>query len=98
MALAGLRAFLIGRGHERAASPRCIVSRSGSRHLADGWRRMGNVNRSAIASVHERLAPFGLTVLSDLGPADLERLYSTPARQSPRRVWGALRIAHAGLA
>ena len=70
----------------------------GSRQLARGWRRMGNVNRSAIASVHDRLAPFGLTVLSDLGPAELERLYSTPARRPPRRVWGALRIAHAGLA
>jgi methyltransferase (TIGR00027 family) len=70
----------------------------GSRQLARGWRRMGNVNRSAIASVHDRLAPFGLTVLSDLGPAELERLYSTPAQQPPRRVWGALRIAHARLA
>jgi methyltransferase (TIGR00027 family) len=69
----------------------------GSRQLARGWQRMGNVNRSAIASVHDRLAPFGLTVLSDLGPAELERLYSTPARQRPRRVWGALRIAHGGL-
>jgi methyltransferase (TIGR00027 family) len=70
----------------------------GSRQLARGRRRMGNVNRSALASVHDRLAPFGLTVLSDLGPAELELLYSTPARQPPRRVWGALRIAHAGLA
>jgi hypothetical protein len=41
---------------------------------------MGNVNRSVIASVQDRLAPFGLTVLSDIGPAELERLYSTPAR------------------
>jgi methyltransferase (TIGR00027 family) len=70
----------------------------GSRQLARGWQRMGNVNRSAIASVHDRLAPFGLTVLSDLGPVELERLYSTAAGQPPRRVWGALRIAHAGLA
>ncbi len=70
----------------------------GSRQLARGWRRMGNVNRSAIASVHDRLAPFGLTVLSDLGPAELERLYSTAAGQPPRRVWGALRIAYAALA
>jgi methyltransferase (TIGR00027 family) len=69
----------------------------GSRQLARGWRRMGNVNRSAIASVHDRLAPLGFTVLSDLGPAELERLYSTPARQPPHRVWGALRIAHAGV-
>jgi methyltransferase (TIGR00027 family) len=69
----------------------------GSRQLAEGWRRMGNVNRSAIASVHDRLAPFGLTVLSDFGSAELERLYSTPARQPVRRVWGAPRIAHAGL-
>jgi methyltransferase (TIGR00027 family) len=70
----------------------------GSRQLARGWQRMGNVNLSAIASVHDRLAPLGLTVLSDLGPEELERLYSTPARQPPRRVWGALRIAHAGIA
>ncbi len=70
----------------------------GSRQLARGWQRMGNVNRSAIASVHDRLAPFGLTVLSDIGPAELERLYSTPAGQPPRRVWAAPRIAHAGLA
>ena len=39
----------------------------GARELARGWRRMGNVNRSAIASVDERLAPFGLKVLSDIG-------------------------------
>ena len=70
----------------------------GSPQLARAWRRMGNVNRSAIASVHDRLAPFGLNVLSDLGPEELERLYSTPEGQPPRRVWGALRIAHAGVA
>jgi methyltransferase (TIGR00027 family) len=70
----------------------------GSRQLARSWQRMGNVNLSAIASAHDRLAPFGLTVLSDLGAAELERLYSTPAGQPPRRMWGALRIAHAGLA
>ncbi len=57
----------------------------GSRQLARGWRRMCNVNRSAIASVHDRLAPLGLTVLSDLGPTELERLYSTPAGAPPRR-------------
>jgi methyltransferase (TIGR00027 family) len=70
----------------------------GCRQLARGWLRMGNVNRSAIASVDDRLAPFGLAVLSDVGAGDLERLYSTPAGQPARRVWGALRIAHAGLA
>jgi methyltransferase (TIGR00027 family) len=68
----------------------------GARELAWGWRRMGNVNRSAIASVHERLAPFGLGVLSDIGSGELEQRYSSAAGYPPRRVWGALRIAHAG--
>ena len=35
---------------------------------------MGNVNRSAIASVQERLAPFGLSIASDFGLAELERV------------------------
>jgi methyltransferase (TIGR00027 family) len=68
----------------------------GASELARGWRRMGNVNRSAIASVHERLAPFGLGVLSDLGSGELEQRYSSPTGHPPRRLWGALRIAHAG--
>jgi hypothetical protein len=56
----------------------------------------GNVNRSAIASVHERLAPFGLKVLSDIGSVELEQRYSSSTGHPPRRLWGALRIAHAG--
>jgi methyltransferase (TIGR00027 family) len=68
----------------------------GASELARGWRRMGNVNRSAIASAHERLAPFGLAVLSDIGSAELEQRFSSPPGRPPRRVWGALRITHAG--
>lgn len=68
----------------------------GAPQLAQGWRRMGNVNRSGIASAGERVAALGLRLLSDLDAAELERRYQTPAEGPPQRVWGAMRIAHAG--
>lgn len=68
----------------------------GARQLAEGWRRLGNVNRSGIASAAERVAAFGLALLSDLDTAELTRRYLTPARGAPRRLWDIMRIAHVG--
>jgi methyltransferase (TIGR00027 family) len=67
----------------------------GARQVAEVWRKMGRVHRSGIGSVSERLAPFGLRVVTDFDAVDLERRYLTPRTGLARRPWGMLRIAHA---
>lgn len=66
----------------------------GAPQLAAGWRKMGNVNRSGIASAGERVAAFGLSVRTDLDAAEMTRRYLTPRRGAPRRPWEVFRIAH----
>ena len=67
----------------------------GARGLAEAWRRMGNVHRSSIANVGERLAAFGLTLVSDIDTVELERRYLTPRSGPTRPPWGVFRIVHA---
>lgn len=66
----------------------------GARQLADAWSKMGQVHRSAIGSVSERLGAVGLSVVSDVGAFELERRYLTPKDGAVRRPWGVLRLAH----
>jgi len=67
----------------------------GARKLADGWKKLGNVHRSGIASVSERLAAFGFEVVDDIDAVELERRYLTPRTGRARRPWGVFRIARA---
>jgi methyltransferase (TIGR00027 family) len=65
----------------------------GARQLADAWSKMGQVHRSAIGSVSERLGSMGLTVVSDVDAVELERRYLTPRNSRARPPWGVFRIA-----
>jgi len=67
----------------------------GARRLADGWRRLGNVNRFGVDDVAAFIRPMGLTVRSDIDAGELERRYLSPLPGSPVRAWGSMRIAHA---
>jgi methyltransferase (TIGR00027 family) len=66
----------------------------GAKQLAYGWRSIGNVNRSGVASVHALAHAHGFRVLEDLGPEALERRYLSDLPGGPRKVWGVVRIAH----
>ena len=66
----------------------------GSPALARGWRRLGNVNRSGVASVGELVEPLGFRICDDVGAAELERRYLHALRGGPRRALGALRMAY----
>lgn len=70
------------------------VSGHGAAQLARGWRRMGNVNRSGVASVAGLVAPHGFRVLEELGPDELERRYLSQLPGGPRKAWSDVRIAH----
>jgi len=67
----------------------------GTRRLADGWRRLGNVNRFGVDDVAAFTRPIGLKIRSDIDADTLERrfLSSLPGRRV--RAWGCMRIAHA---
>lgn len=67
----------------------------GARRLADGWRRLGNVNRFGVDDVAAFVRPTGLSVLTDIDAGELERryLYALPGPRA--RAWGCMRIAHA---
>lgn len=67
----------------------------GAQQIAKRFRKLGNVNRSAIDDVGTRVLPFHLSVLSDLDAAELERRYLTPSMGPAARAWGFMRIAHA---
>lgn len=67
----------------------------GTRRLADGWRRLGNVNRFGVDDVAAFVQPIGLTIRSDVDASELERRYLRELRGPRVRAWGCMRIAHA---
>jgi methyltransferase (TIGR00027 family) len=73
----------------------------GARRLADGWRRLGNVNRCGIgdadvdADIAAFLAPLGLRVRSNIDADELERRYLSLWPGPRVRAWGCMRVAHA---
>jgi len=71
------------------------VHAHGAKQLSNGWRSMGNVNRSGVADVHALLAAHGFRVCEELDPALLEQRYLHALPGGPRKVWGVMRIAHA---
>jgi methyltransferase (TIGR00027 family) len=70
----------------------------GARRLADGWRRLGNVNRCGIgdadADIAAFLAPLGLRVRVNIDAVELERLYLSQWPGPRVRAWGCMRVAH----
>jgi methyltransferase (TIGR00027 family) len=70
------------------------VSGYGASQLSQGWRSMGNVNRSGVADVHALVEPHGFRVREELDPAALEQRYLSNLPGGPRKVWGALRIVY----
>jgi methyltransferase (TIGR00027 family) len=73
----------------------------GARRLADGWRRLGNVNRCGIddadhgADIVAFVTPLGLQVRSKIDAAELERRYLSQWPGPRVRAWGCMRVAHA---
>lgn len=67
----------------------------GAARLADGWRRLGNVNRFGIDDVASFVLPIGLQVRTDIDAAELERRYLSTLPGPRVRAWGCMRIAHA---
>lgn len=67
----------------------------GARRLADGWRRLGHVNRFGVDDIAGFCRPLGLTILSDLDSAELERRFLSSPTGLRARAWGCMRIAHA---
>jgi methyltransferase (TIGR00027 family) len=66
----------------------------GAKQLAHGWRNLGNVNSSGVASVVQLVSRHGFRVLEEVGPSELERRYLSQLPGGPRKVWGVMRIAH----
>jgi methyltransferase (TIGR00027 family) len=69
----------------------------GAQALAQGWRRLGNVNHSGVSDVGALLAPHGFALRAELEPEELERRYLSALPNGPLRAWGPMRIAHATL-
>jgi methyltransferase (TIGR00027 family) len=67
----------------------------GTRRLANGWRRLGNVNRFGVDDVAAFVHPIGLRVRSDIDAGELERRYLQSLPGPRTRAWGCMRIAHA---
>jgi methyltransferase (TIGR00027 family) len=67
----------------------------GARRLADGWRRLGNVNRFGVDDIAAFVRPMGLDVRSDIDAGELERRYLGSLPGLRVRAWGCMRIAHA---
>jgi len=67
----------------------------GSRRLADGWRRLGNVNRFGVDDIVAFTRPIGLNVRTDIDAAALERRFLSSLPGPRTRAWGCMRIAHA---
>jgi methyltransferase (TIGR00027 family) len=65
----------------------------GTRRLADGWRRLGNVNQFGVDDIAAFTRPLGLKVRSDIDAATLERRFLSSLPGSVR-AWGCMRIAH----
>jgi methyltransferase (TIGR00027 family) len=67
----------------------------GARRLADGWRRLGHVNRFGVDDVAAFIRPMDLRVRSDIDAGELERRYLSSLDGLRARAWGCMRIAHA---
>ena len=67
----------------------------GAARLADGWRRLGHVNRSGVGDVTALVGRHGLRLRSDIDAGELERRYLASLPGPVVRAWGAMRIAHA---
>jgi methyltransferase (TIGR00027 family) len=67
----------------------------GARRLADGWRRLGNVNRFGVDDIAAFTRPLGLGVRSDIDAGELERRYLSSLPGPRAKAWGCMRIAHA---
>jgi methyltransferase (TIGR00027 family) len=67
----------------------------GARRLADGWRRLGNVNRFGVDDIAAFVRPTGLSVRSDIDAGELERRHLCSLPGPRARPWGCMRIAHA---
>jgi methyltransferase (TIGR00027 family) len=71
----------------------------GARRLADGWRRLGNVNRCGLgdadADMVAFVSPLGLQVRTNIDAAELERRYLSLWPGPRVRAWGCMRVAHA---
>jgi len=67
----------------------------GARRLADGWRRLGNVNRFGVDDIAAFVHPIGLRVQSDIDAGELERHYLRSLPGPRVRAWGCMRIARA---
>ena len=67
----------------------------GTRRLAVGWRRLGNVNRFGVDDIAAFMRPMGLRVRSDIDAGELERRFLSSLPGPRTRAWGCMRIAHA---
>jgi len=67
----------------------------GTRRLADGWRRLGDVNRCGIDDVAAFILQVGLRILTDIDARELESRYLSQWPGPRIRAWGCMRIAHA---
>jgi methyltransferase (TIGR00027 family) len=69
----------------------------GARRLADGWRRLGNVNRWGMddADIVAFAGSLGLRVRSNIDAGELERRYLSQWPSPRVRAWGCMRVAHA---
>ena len=67
----------------------------GAGRLANGWRRLGNVNRFGVDDVAAFVGPLGLSVQSDIDAGELERRFLSSLPGPRTRAWGCMRIARA---
>jgi methyltransferase (TIGR00027 family) len=67
----------------------------GARRLANGWRRLGNVNRFGVDGIAAFMRPVGLKVRSDIDASELERRFLSSLPGPRTRAWGCMRISHA---
>ena len=67
----------------------------GARRLADGWRRLGDVNRCGIDDIVAFALPLGLRVRTNIDAGELERRYLSQWPGPRVRAWGCMRVAYA---
>ena len=67
----------------------------GARRLANGWRRLGHVNRFGVDDIAAFMRPMGFKARSDIDAAELERRFLSPWPEPRPRAWGCMRVAHA---
>jgi len=72
----------------------------GSKKLAKGWKKMGEPGLSGIedGKTSSVLNAKGLSVISDYGPKELERIYATKKNgEQVGHIWGCMRIVYASV-